>query len=211
MTRRKQTPEVQRLFLTAAMSNPALREVEAEHSRPATLDDVGQCLLFGSGLAVAGWLAALGIAALWIFPGLTYFMPGVCGAAGMAGWALYIAHSHRVRQWAAFDEPHIEPQPGREFVPIADGSRTLVPDTALRRKIIRFAELLPSVGYSLAYRQWTGRGRLFSRGEFEQVRAALVGLTYEEAGQVTQAGRNAIGRWRLGNFTPDENDRLRGE
>lgn len=214
MTRRRQqpAPEMVKLFSATAMAHPGLREAGVEHATPSQWSDVGQAT--GFSFVAAGFAGLIGQSIAWALalPGyaLQSLLAGGFGLIALFFWAWYSADSRRTRQWAAFDEPRADPEPpGREFVPVAEGSRTLVPDTRLRRNVIRFAELLPGVGYSLAYRQWTGRGRLFSRGEFDTVREAMRRLEYEEAGQVTQAGRSAIGRWRLGNFTADENDRLR--
>jgi len=214
VTRRRQPPERERLFLTTALSNPALREIDAETTDPAQFGDVVQCVAFA--LVAAGFAALLAHGVTTMLGRSGYAMHAVAaGSVGLVALLIragQIADSRRGRQWATFDRQPGETVKAPEFVPVSDSGRTLIRDTALRRKVVRFAELLPGVGYSLAYRQWTGRGRLFSRSEFETVRAMMQAAKpapLEVDNQITQAGRDAVARWRVGNFIDDERRWLR--
>lgn len=212
MTRRRQPAEPQRLFLTAALSNPAIREIEAEGGDAAPFSDVLQAAAFGLVATVPAVALAHGIALLLSLPGyaLHYVMAGAVGFVAVLIRAGQIADARRVRQWARFDaEPETEPAQTKNFVPTSDAPRTLALDTPLRGKVAKWAALLPSVGYSLTFTRWVGKGKLFTRAEYETVRGMLAALGYMASDQLTARGRDAVGRWAVGSFRAGELHLLR--
>jgi hypothetical protein len=212
MTRRRQPPaERQKIFLTTALANPAIREIEAESGDAAPFSDVLQAAAFAA--IAAGFALALahGIALLLSLPGyaLHYVMVGSVGFVAVVIRAGQIADARRVRQWARFDAEPQSPQT-KNFVPTIDGSKTLVRDTPLRGKVAKWAVLLPSVGYSLTFARWVGKGKLFTRAEYETVRGMMQALGYMADDQLTARGRDAVGRWAAGGFRAGELHMLRG-
>jgi hypothetical protein len=209
-TRKRPVPERQRLFLTTALANPGIREIEAESGDAAPFSDVLQAAAFG---VICGGMAALvahGIALAMARSGFAAQLVAF-GAVGLIATLVragQIVDSRRTRQWARFDEIPESPQTP-DFVPTSDAPRTLVLDTPLRPKLTAWAKALPAAGHSLTYRQWVGRGRLFSRAEFEHIRQTMAALAYEKDNALTAAGRDAVGRWAVGNMTAREVHALR--
>jgi hypothetical protein len=208
MTRRKDPP--QRIFLTTALSNPRITEVEAEGGDPATLRDVWHCILIGAAFAACGWLIASGFAGALSGGRTHYFATGILGITGMLLWMIHGMQAGRVRQWARFSDETPQSPQTKNFVPTIDGSKTLVRDTPLRGKVAKWAVLLPSVGYSLTFARWVGKGKLFTRAEYETVRGMMQALGYMADDQLTARGRDAVGRWAAGGFRAGELHMLRG-
>lgn len=210
-TGKRRQPEAQRVFLTTALANPAIREIEAEGSDPAPFSDVVQSAAFG---IVCGGFAALvahGLVLALARPGyaMQLVVFGLVALVGTLIRAGQVADSRRGRQWARFDELRNETVKAPEFVPVSDGPRTLVLDTALRGQLMQFAQQLPGLGYSLTYRQWTGQGKLFSRQEFDRVRGMMAAQGLMKGNALTDAGRAAVGRWAVGGLSADEVHGLR--
>lgn len=207
MTRpRRKQPEAQRVFLTTALSNPAIREIDAETTDPAQFGDVVQCVAFA--LVAAGFAALLAHGVTTMLGRSGYAMHAVAaGSVGLVALLIragQIADSRRGRQWAAFDRQPGDTVRAPDFVPVADSPRTLVLDFKLRPKVEQWARLLQADNYQLAHTRWTPRSRLFSRGEYDALRAVLRTLNYEADDQLTERGRNAIGRWAVGNWQARE-------
>jgi len=183
VTRKRRPPQSQlrRIDLTATLDNPALHELEAEHSDPATWSETWQVLTIAGAGAVCGWLMASGAA--WVFglPGnaLQMTTAGSVGLALLVVCAVQTSNARRVRQWATFDRQPGETVKAPDFVPVADSPRTLVLDFKLRPKVEQWARLLQADNYQLAHTRWTPRSRLFSRGEYDALRAVLRTLNYE--------------------------------
>lgn len=211
MTRKRRQPQRQRLPLEIALSNPAVREVEAEYSLDApSISDVWQCGLFAGFAAACGFGLAHWAAWLRGIPGyaMQVGLAGLVGLFALCGYAVMLHYSRRTRQWATFErQPETAKLP--EFVPVSDSPRTLVLDTELRDRAIKWARQLPTAGYALAYPKWTGRGKVFSRGEYNHVRRVLKALNYEADNALTERGRMAIGRWAAGNMQARELHLLR--
>lgn len=210
-TRRRNPPERERIFLTTALSNPAIREIDAETTDPAQFGDVVQCVAFA--LVAAGFAALLAHGVTTMLGRSGYAMHAVAaGSVGLVALLIragQIADSRRGRQWATFAEQPPESPQTKNFVPTSDGSKTLVLDSPLRRKMTQWAQILPTAGYALAYPNWTGRGKVFSRAEYEHVRRVLKALNYEADNALTERGRMAIGRWAAGNYQARELHLLR--
>jgi len=207
MTRpRRKQPEAQRVFLSTALANPAIREIEAEGSDPAPFSDVLQAAAFGLICGGFAGLVAHGLALAMGRPGYAMQMVvfGLVALVGTLIRAGQVADSRRGRQWARFDELRNETVKAPVFVPVADSPRTLVLDFAMRPKVTRWARELTASGYRLAYAEWTGRGKLFSRGEYDALRLALRGMGYEADDALTERGRVAVGRWAVGEFQARE-------
>jgi len=210
--RRKQ-PEAQRIFLTTALANPAIREIEAEGSDPAPFSDVLQSAAFGLVCGGFAGLVAHGLALAMGRPGyaMQLVVFGLVALVGTLIRAGQVADSRRGRQWATFDRQPGETVKAPEFVPVSDAPKTLVLSTPLRGKVTRWAQMLPTANYSLTYRQWTGQGKLFSRQEFDKVRGMMAAQGLMRGNEITDKGRAAVGRWAVGSLTADETHALRGE
>jgi len=212
--RGRRPPQRQRLPLEIALSNPAVREVEAEYSLDApSMADVWQCAAFAGVAAafafgLAHWFAVIaGIPGYATQTGLA----GLIGLMALIGYAYLLHVARRTRQRATFDRRPGDTMQAPDFVPVADSPRTLVLDFKLRPKVEQWARLVQAEEYRLAYPLWTGKGKVFSRGEYDLVRASLRALSYEADDQLTQRGRNAVGRWAVGSFQAREVHVLRGE
>jgi len=212
VTRKRRQPQRQRLPLEIALANPAVREVEAEYSLDApSMGDVWQCAAFAGVAAafafgLAHWFAVtLGIAGYAVQVGLA----GLVGLLALCGYAVMLHYSRRTRQWATFDRQPGDTTKAPDFVGVADSPRTLVLDAKLTPQVTQWARQLPGSGYALAYPNWTGRGKVFSRAEYEHVRRVLKALNYETDNALTERGRMAIGRWAAGNMQARELHLLR--
>lgn len=211
---KRRPPQRQRLPLEIALSNPAVREVEAEYSLDApSMGDVWQCAAFAGVAAAFAFGLAHWFAVMADIPGYATQtgLAGLVGLMALVGYAYLLHVSRRTRQWATFDRQPGETAKAPEFVPVADSPRTLVLDTRLRGQMIRFAQMLPAADYSLAYRRWVEKERLFTRGEFDKVRAMMAAAQppLMKGNALTDAGRAAVGRWSVGGLSADEVHALR--
>ena len=207
MTRKRRPPQRQRLPLEIALTNPAVREVEAEYSLDApSMADVYQCAAFAGVAAAFAFGLAHWFAVMADIPGYATQtgLAGLVGLMALVGYAYLLHVARRTRQRATFDRQPGDTVKAPDFVPVADSPRTLVLDFKLRPKVEQWARLLQADNYQLAHTRWTPRSRLFSRGEYDALRAVLRTLNYEADDQLTERGRNAIGRWAVGNWQARE-------
>jgi len=193
--RRSEVDELTRILSAVKSEQVSFRSVSASTPRRAEMSSAWEAVIAG---IVSGTTLATVSYALTHSVALSLVIGGLVALALFWTRLLSLDQSRRVEVRAELDEHDIAEPTTDTFVPDDDNPRTLMRHPIMA-KLRRFGEQLPSTNHRLAFRQW--EGKLFTREEYQAVRAMMQHLNYEDPnGRVTERGKSAAGRWSAGRF-----------